>query len=68
MVKDNHNRIIALATVVIAISSLIQGVVGFKQFSGNNSWLDIGILIILGLLLIIAFYLGSLAVSELKQK
>ena len=57
MAKDKNSKVMALATVAMALSASMQAIVGFQQFSMNiqKTWTNVLALCVMGILLIVTF-------------
>jgi len=69
MKSQETNKIIATATVAIALSAGVQAILAFKEFrlETSNSW-DILLLVVLGLMVIIIASLGFKSWQYLLKK
>lgn len=61
-------RIMALATVAIAINAAIQGIVAIKDFAdGISTFTEIGALLMIGIFAVIAALLAIESYRELRK-
>ena len=68
MSNDETNKIIANATVAIALSAAVQALVSFQQFNLNmKHWSDILGLVAVGISVIMIFVLAVSSYSLLKR-